>query len=194
MNETATDGELVRRAQQGERAARDQLVRRWSPRVLAFCHARVRNRHLAEDLAQETLLRGMRAIRTLQAPERFGAWLRGIALRVYADWRKSKEAGQLPFTAIDCVQNLEGLMQADGEPVETAAERADELRRLMREVESLKEEYREVLMLYYYEQVTYRDLAELLGVSTATINARLTKARAALRRRLSSSPRQTHGL
>ena len=52
-------------------------------------------------------------------------------------------------------------------------------------MEALPEEYREVVMLYYYEDVTYRDLAQLLGVSAATINARLTKARALLRERLS---------
>ena len=51
-------------------------------------------------------------------------------------------------------------------------------------MEKLPEDYREVLMLYYYEDVTYRDLAETLGVSAATINARLTKGRAMLRERL----------
>jgi RNA polymerase sigma-70 factor (ECF subfamily) len=55
---------------------------------------------------------------------------------------------------------------------------------LMAQVEALPDDYREVLMLYYYQDVTYRDLAELLGVSAATINARLTKGRALLRARL----------
>ena len=72
---------------------------------------------------------------------------------------------------------------------ERAVDRADEARRLMDQVESLSEQHREVLMLYYYRDVTYRDLAELLGVSTATINARLTKARAILRQRMNSSAR-----
>ena len=54
---------------------------------------------------------------------------------------------------------------------------------MLAEVESLPEVYREVIMLYYYQDVTYQDLAETLGVSAATINARLTKARALLRRR-----------
>jgi RNA polymerase sigma-70 factor (ECF subfamily) len=51
-------------------------------------------------------------------------------------------------------------------------------------VNQLDDDCREVLLLYYYQDVTYADLAELLGVSTATINARLTKARATLRERL----------
>ena len=56
-------------------------------------------------------------------------------------------------------------------------------------VEALPEDYREVILLYYYEDVTYRDLAQALGVSPATINARLTKARAMLRERLSGKIR-----
>jgi RNA polymerase sigma-70 factor (ECF subfamily) len=56
-------------------------------------------------------------------------------------------------------------------------------------VEALPEECREVVMLYYYQDVTYRDLAQLLGVSPATVNARLTRARTLLRERLGSSAR-----
>jgi len=52
-----TDAELVRRAVAGDREAFADLVRMWSPRVLALCHARVRRADVAEDLAQETPLR-----------------------------------------------------------------------------------------------------------------------------------------
>jgi RNA polymerase sigma-70 factor (ECF subfamily) len=59
----------------------------------------------------------------------------------------------------------------------------------MSEVEALPEEYRQVVMLYYYQDVTYRDVAQILGVSTATINARLTRARMMLRERLTNCQR-----
>ena len=54
------------------------------------------------------------------------------------------------------------------------------------EVEALPAIYREVVLLYYHQKVTYQDLALLLDVSPATINARLTKARTLLRERLQS--------
>ena len=54
----------------------------------------------------------------------------------------------------------------------------------MAEVERLPLPYREVLMLYYHQDCTYQELADALGVSAATINARLTKARAMLRERM----------
>jgi RNA polymerase sigma-70 factor (ECF subfamily) len=68
--------------------------------------------------------------------------------------------------------------------VESDLERDEERRRILDEVEALPEEYRTVILLYYYQDLTYRDLAKLLGVSSATINARLTKARSLLRTRL----------
>ena len=59
--------------------------------------------------------------------------------------------------------------------------------------EDLPEQYRETLMLYYYDDVTYEELAATLGVSAATINARLTKARAMLRERMASTAEAHHG-
>lgn len=90
-----SDGELVRQALSGRSSAYGELARRWSAPILAFCHAKVRSVHAAEDLAQESLLRGLRALPTLSEPEKFGPWLRGIALRVCLDWLKSKQTQQV---------------------------------------------------------------------------------------------------
>jgi RNA polymerase sigma-70 factor (ECF subfamily) len=179
-----SDGDLVRQALNGRTDARDQLVRRWAARVLAFCHAQVRCRQTAEDLAQESLLRAFRGLATLADPEKFGPWVRGIAQRVCLDWHKSKAARQVTFGSLTAEQNPEDLLvEADGGP-EQMADRREQQRRLVAAVEQLPEECREVIMLYYYQDVTYRDLAQQLGTSAATINARLTKARALLRERL----------
>jgi len=179
-----TDCELVRRTLQGDRRAADELVDRWAARVLAFCHSRVGDSHIAEDLAQEALLRGLRSLPSLEAPEKFGSWLCGIAVRVCLDWRKARQSTQVPFTALDPDGSFDAPLDAHRDGA-AQVDRRDELRRLMREVESLPEKHREVLMLYYYQDVTYQDLADLLDVSTATVNARLTEARSMLRRRLS---------
>jgi len=184
-----TDGELVRQVLQGERTACDDLVRRWSARILAFCHARVGNHHAAEDLAQESLLRGLRGLRTLESPEQFGTWLCGIALRVCLDWRKAKQSSQVPFTVLDPAGRPDELAATARDAAEANVDRMDDVRRLLEEIESLSEPHREILMLYYYQDVTYRELAEMLGVSTATVNARLTQARAILRERLVATRR-----
>ena len=184
-----TDAELVRHALRGDRTACEALVCRWSARVLAVCHARVANRHAAEDLAQESLLRGMRGLQTLDEPDKFGPWLCGIATRVCLDWRKAKQSSQVPFTSLAAGSWTDEMAVTNAESAESRVERADELQRLMSEVESLPENHREVLMLFYYQEMTYHEMAEAIGVSTATINARLTQARAMLRERMSSKRR-----
>ena len=176
----ATDGELVRQARAGAPAAYGQLAQRWAPRLLAVCHARV-GRAAAEDLAQEALLRGLRALPTLSDDDKFGPWLVGIAVRACLDWLKSAQRTEVSLDA----------MGGDGsvvlrEPVESHRDidRRERAEQLMREVERLPQAYREVLMFYYYQNCTYQQAAEALGVSAATINARLTKARAMLRSRM----------
>lgn len=188
---TAPDAELVRQVVNGRPDAYGELARRWAPRVMAVCHARVRCQASAADLAQETLLRGLRDLGTLKTADKFGAWLRGIADRVCLDWLKSKQQTQVPFTRLG---NDPLSVAAAGDRVGAAIEQADEIKKLMAEVESLPESQREAVMLFYYGEMTYQEMADLLGVSTATINARLTEARALLRKRLGQSQRATHEL
>jgi RNA polymerase sigma-70 factor (ECF subfamily) len=179
---------LVRLAQGGQLSAYEELVRRWSARVLALCHARVRSDHTAEELAQEALLRGLSAIATLEDPTKFGPWLCGIATRVCLDWLKCGQARQVSLDAMSD-GHADSWIAQPGESPDEAASRADDERRLLSEVSTLPETYREVILLYYYDDVTYQDVATMLGVSAATVNARLTKARAMLRERLSGMQR-----
>lgn len=81
-----TDGELVLQTLAGTNASYEELVRRWSARVLAFCHAKVRSSHAAEDLTQEAMLRGYQSLPTLADPEKFGCWLLG-------KWSKASRCG-----------------------------------------------------------------------------------------------------
>ncbi len=175
-----SDGDLVRQTLSGENRAYEELVRRWAARILAICHARVGRRDVAEDLAQETLLRGFRHLTTLADPEKFAGWLAGIAVRTCLDWLKAKERTQVTFSVLMPNGNLDGVLERAEEGNADPAETED----LLAAVEKLPQIYRETLLLYYYEDMTYQDLATALGTSVATINVRLTKARKMLRERL----------
>ena len=179
-----TDGQLVRQTLAGQSSAYEELVRRWSPRILAFCYVKVRWQHVAEDLAQEVLLRGYRALPTLNDPDKFGSWLHGIALRTCLDWLKRKEHQQVGFASVGTV--AERLAAPTDEPLEALA-RQEVLSSLLAEIDALPDDCREVILLYYYDDVTYREIADVLGVSPATVNARLTKARKLLRERMTET-------
>ncbi len=178
MGDGKSDADLVREALSGRTGAYAMLVHRWSARVLAVCHGRVGNASSAEVLAQETLLRALRALGSIREPERFGSWICGIATRTCLDWLKSKQRTEV---SIDPAETPAGEVPSHGESSN------DSWDQLYQEIEQLPAECREVLMLYYYSESTYQELGEMLEVSAATINARLTKARKLLRHRLSEA-------
>ena len=68
-----SDADLVRQTLSGRTEAYGELVRRWAGRITALCHSKVGRADIAEDLSQESLLRGYRALKTLADPEKFGA-------------------------------------------------------------------------------------------------------------------------
>jgi RNA polymerase sigma-70 factor (ECF subfamily) len=163
------DADLVKAVREGRRDAYAELVRRHAPAVSAVCASRVGPRGPVEDMVQEAFLRGFRMIATLEDPARFPAWVCGIALRACLDWLKAKERGQV---------SLDGLPDPSASAEEEVDDRGAALRQA---VDGLPEIYREVLYLFYYRKMSYQDMGRILGVTSAAVNARLTKARAMLR-------------
>jgi DNA-directed RNA polymerase specialized sigma24 family protein len=80
-----TDVELVIRCQLGEEAAWRQLVERWQPRLWGFIGRMVGDRTVAEDVLQTVWLRVVRSLLRLREPERWAAWVFGIARTTIAD-------------------------------------------------------------------------------------------------------------
>src|SRR5207253_65963 len=117
----------------GRADAYEELVRRWAGRVLALCHAKTGRAGDAEDLAQETLLRGYRALGSLLDPDKFGPWLCGIAVRTCLDWLKARERSTVPFSALGRAGNADGFLHRPAPSHELAVDRQDELRQLLAE-------------------------------------------------------------
>ncbi|MEM7261079.1 MAG: RNA polymerase sigma factor [Planctomycetota bacterium] len=176
------DAERVARALDGDRSAYEELVREWAPRVRAFCIHRIRRRDIAEDVTQEAFIRGYRSLDRLREPEKFGAWIRGIAELACRDWLRSRAASEVPLSTVH--DHAGDHFERPDEPFVEAIEHADDLRYLVEAVSALPPDYRETIALYYTSDFTYDELGQFLGVSGATVNARLTKGRALLRRRL----------
>lgn len=178
------DADLVSLAIDGRQSASEQLVRRWSGRLTGYLRSRVASPEVAEDLAQDVLLRAIESLPSLADPSRFGSWLLSIAHHAAQDWHKAKARTEVSLHTQDDAQAENGCAQTrEPSPVEHC-EMKEERERILREVGQLPERLREVLMIYYYDRVTYAEMAEMLNVSVATINARLTQARSELRCRL----------
>lgn len=167
------------RVRKGQRSAQECLVRRWAPRVFAICRARLGHASINEDLAQESLLRALARLDSLKEPDHFGPWLRSIATNVCVDWIRTKT--HRPHTV--SIDSTDETITATSHDIDTL-DRTEITLELRQQIDLLPMDLREPILLFYYDDVTYDQIAETIGVSRATVSARLTKAREILGRKL----------
>lgn len=184
-----TDAELVKHSLAGNTGAFETLITRWSLRVLAYAQGLVTCRSTAEDIAQESFLRAFRNLPRLENPDKFGSWLLSITHRLVLDSRKARRntIESVDFKSDTGIPTQEWqfrLGESANGFASDAAQRSEQCADLMSHVHALPEELRQVIIIYYFDKVTYAEIATMLGVSKATVNARLTKARALLRERM----------
>ena len=168
------DDELVVRARNGSEPAYSELVRRHQRGIFYLARHLVTDEAAAEDLAQETFLRAFRALHRYEANGRFGPWLRTIATRLCLNHVRDR---RFEFTD---EQEL-----AEREALEASPE-AGYLRRVQHErvreaVRLLPGEYRAVVVLRYFEDLSYLEIAARLGLSLPTVETRLHRAKKQLR-------------
>jgi RNA polymerase sigma-70 factor (ECF subfamily) len=139
------------------------------PRLVPMLHALTGDRHRAEDLAQEALLRAQRDWRRIAAYDRPGAWVRRVALNAAstAGRRMGRERRALALVG-------------DPPPLELPA--GDE--ELWRAVRELPEQQRWAVVLHYVEDRPVAEVALVLECAEGTVKTHLSRARAALARRL----------
>jgi RNA polymerase sigma-70 factor (ECF subfamily) len=167
------DKELVLAFQGGEKSAYDALYRRHARRVGAICLRILNNRDDAEEATQETFLRAYEALSRFNGEYRVGAWLNRIATNVCLDGLR-RRANSPQALASD---------PPDGLPTpEAVAERGG----FSRAMERLPPRHASVIRLRAVEDLTYHEMAERLEMSPSQVKSLLFRARASLRRALSS--------
>ena len=164
----ATDAELLEASKRGEHGAFGTIVERYQDVVCAVSYSRTRDQALSEDVAQETFLAAWRQLHQLREPGRLRSWLCGIASNLARKARK-RTARELPFHDPQAGTARENPFDAVSE---AQAERVvgDALARV-------PDTYRDVLVLYYREQRSIRDVARALDISESAALQRLARGR-----------------
>jgi RNA polymerase sigma factor (sigma-70 family) len=163
-----SDEELLAASRRGEREAFGALVERYQGVVCAVSYSRTGNRALSEDVAQDTFLAAWRQLDQLREAARLRAWLCGIArnLARKARLRTEREAPTETLSTTFAGPN----------PFDQMAE--VETERLVRDaLTRVPETYRDVLVLYYREHRSVRDVSRLLDISEAATLQRLSRGR-----------------
>ncbi|MET7328266.1 sigma-70 family RNA polymerase sigma factor [Nonomuraea sp. NPDC005650] len=172
-----TDELLVVRAQLGERAALAELVERWRVPVWTYVR-RMLDAERADDVSQEVWLAVIRGLPRLREPARFAPWLFTIARRSVTDRLRSQYARE-ELTARD-VAAEDPVSGTVASMVEAIVDRAE----LVSALSALPVLEREILVLFYLEDLSVEDCAQICRIPAGTVKSRLNRARRLLRAHL----------
>ncbi len=154
-------------AQAGDRAAFARLVEGYWPRVFRWLYHLTHDRHLAEDLAQETFLKALANLHRFRAGTNFRAWLFRIGHNALANvHRANRSRSALP----------EDLPTREQGPDEAASSR-EALHDLAAAVNQLPKDFRAALLLRIEEDLSFRQIASILDITEETARWRVFKAR-----------------
>lgn len=172
---------LAVRCQLGEAAGFDALIERWHAPLWKYVRRLVDDDEAAADTSQDVWLRVLRALPRLRDPSRLRAWLFGIARRTVMDRlrRRYAEPEEMSLDSGDA----DGTSTDDDLPEITD----EDLGRMHDALARMPLIERDVLVLFYLQELTVRQLAEVLDVPVGTVKSRLFRARQMLRRELTHS-------
>jgi RNA polymerase sigma-70 factor, ECF subfamily len=186
-----TDESLLNAHLQGDRAAFRALVQRHGDSLLGYLFHMTGNRDQAEDLFQETFKRVHEKGSTFRGP-RFKGWLFAIATRAAIDHLRRRK--RLSVISLDQSDDCDG---GDCTPVSATADNAvdpgieiikqEQKQLVLRAVEALPDKQRATLILAYYQQLSYQEVAQVLGCTIGTVKTQMSRALGTLARRLPDS-------
>jgi len=174
------DAVLVLRSRKGDREAFAQLVRRYENAAYATALSYVHNMDDAKDIVQDAFIIAYCKLAQLREPESFGSWFRAIVRARCLEWVRSQRT-----TAYSV-----GMAPSDLAEVSVrryAAERRD--LDLWDAVYALPEKYREIVLMYYLDDLSYEEIADFMGLPVTTVKGRLQQSRIKLREHLSPEER-----
>jgi RNA polymerase sigma-70 factor (ECF subfamily) len=161
---------LVLRCQAGDEAAFAELVERYQPSLRYYLRKMLRDPQSAEDALQDVWLAVFRAVARLADAGAFRAWL----YRIARDRAVRELRHRPPYQLLEEVDPIDGR-------AEEAHFTAEDAERIHAALDEVSAEHREVLVLRYIEDMTYEEIARVVGCQVGTVRSRLHYAKRALR-------------
>ena len=175
---------LINRIKQNDNSAIMEFYNKFYKEVYYVCYKITENEKDAEDIAQETLIKAIDKIDTLKNPEGLSTWLKTIANNLSINYLKknrkfnivnnSEEMGEEIFEENRIAQKTPEDIVADKEVTDI----------LTNMINRLPREQRITIFMFYYEELSVKEIAEIMDCSEATVRSRINYARKALRKQV----------
>ena len=189
--EVALDQTLVARFKSGDESAFNEMVSRYWGRIYSMVLHLLRNQQDAEEVTQDAFIRAHRGLANFRGESAFSTWLYQIATnlarnRYWYWWRRKRDhtvSIDQPIAA-DNDTPLSEVFAAELETPEDATVTQEFVSRIAEGMEKLSPKHREILILRNVKNLSYEEIAEILGISVGTVKSRIARARESLRAKL----------
>ena len=171
----ASDEELMKRTQNGDKQAYALLYERYSASVLSYLYRMLGNVEDVESIGQEVFLRAFRFAPTYRYPQKFSTWLFTITRNLAIN--QSRRRRRSPVRNVTEL-NLEGV-EMSGDPYQVAAratddvERQEEIVQVLRALEDLPADQKEVIVLGVFQDLSYAEIEDITGTKAVTLRSRM---------------------
>jgi RNA polymerase sigma-70 factor, ECF subfamily len=186
----ATDHDLIALARTGSEKAYRELLDRYQRPVFSLVYRMVRDRELAEDLAQETFVKVFNHLDRFNPKYKFSSWIFKIASNLAIDTLRKREPqtvsldGSRHAETPDEVEATRITVEAKDENPEEFLEAKELGQEIERAIGLLRVDYRTAILLRHVEGRSYEEIAEVMGVPLGTVKTFIHRARAELRETL----------
>jgi RNA polymerase sigma-70 factor, ECF subfamily len=174
--------DLVKRCQEGDAEAFDELVTRYRTRVFGMIYNMVHSEQDAWDLAQDSFIKAWKSIKRFRGQSSFYTWIYRIVMNVTIDWLRKKQVKSGGAEFDDSIQLKEvdpaskTMPRADALPSDTMQQK--EIRaEIDKAIAQLSPEHRAVILMKEIDGMQYHEIADALGCSIGTVMSRLFYAR-----------------
>jgi RNA polymerase sigma-70 factor (ECF subfamily) len=186
--ESYTDAEVMLRVKAGDQSAFDYLVQKYRRPLVSFMYRMARNSGAAEDLAQEVFLRVYRSRQTYEASAKFTTWLYRIATNLAVNHARDTRHERPEVTvSLDEPDEETGTTLDVADATITAEEalvRRERMAAIRSKVEALPERQKLAVLMHKYQQMDYKQIADVLKLSESATKSLLFRAYQTLREQL----------
>jgi RNA polymerase sigma-70 factor, ECF subfamily len=170
--------DVARRAQAGETDALRELVAGQQTYVYSICRGLMRNEADAADMTQEAFVRLLRSLHTYRGETKFTTWLYRLVTNICLDELRRRGTPAVPLDAVD--DDARGIDPADPDPwvqPERWAAAAEDAAELRRALSDLSTPQRLALTLFYFDDLRYEDIADVMNVPLNTVKSHIRRAK-----------------
>ena len=167
-----TDEELAKLTQEGETEAFGILVERYEKKLLRYGKRFLFDYENIKDAVQEVFIKAYGNIRGFDHSKRFSPWIYRIAHNDFVNIIKKNKREPYTIFDTDVIFSF-----ASEEEILTGVERKERKREVEKYLSEIKPKYREILVLFYFEEKDYKEISDILSIPVSTVGVRLRRGR-----------------